>query len=295
MYNKYKQEPNFNNEDIYVSITHLENGTFIAKVIDFNKGNSSVFNGGNSYDGQGALIYVCAVLVIYGFSIFLMIGSLIKKSMSDHGVSVYMKNMDTLRRVERRQAKFKTRMAISNKHAKNNKRFDRAIFGGSGKSESYTELDLPQLCILAEGSNEKVNDTVDMLDETTNRESISSISLPVQIDLSHRDKVNTHTILCEVNDDAHFDNEFEETNINHSALPPRDLPEVVVDFTDETDENQIGDNFDCSVVSAFILPTLPAKVEIHSSVIEGFGRRMSSSSILQLKPLFETDEESILV
>ena len=60
-----------------------------------------------TYDGQGALYYVVAVLCMYAFSIILMIGSSIKKSKQDVGVNKYMKGMDKLRKIERRQQKFR--------------------------------------------------------------------------------------------------------------------------------------------------------------------------------------------
>ena len=55
------------------------------------------------YDGRGALYYVVIVLSIYAFSIILMIGSSIMKSQDDNSISKYMKGMDKLRNIEKRQ------------------------------------------------------------------------------------------------------------------------------------------------------------------------------------------------
>lgn len=48
-------------------------------------------------DDQGALIYVTAVLFIYSFSIFFMIGSLAVKSDHDHVVTQYTEEMEKIR------------------------------------------------------------------------------------------------------------------------------------------------------------------------------------------------------
>ncbi len=75
-----------------------------------------------AYDGEGALYYVIAVLFMYALSIILMIGSLIKKSKQDNGMSKYMEDLDKVRKVERRQLKYKSRLAMHN-----NKKVARAI------------------------------------------------------------------------------------------------------------------------------------------------------------------------
>ena len=75
-----------------------------------------------AYDDEGALYYVIAVLFMYAFSIILMIGSLIKKSKQDNGMSKYMEDLDKVRKVERRQLKYKSRLAMQN-----NKKVARAI------------------------------------------------------------------------------------------------------------------------------------------------------------------------
>ena len=94
-------------------IVMVDNRTFYASVIGKNKTlhDLNLFHK-RPYDGEGALYYVVAVLCIYAFSIILMIGSVIKKSKHDNGVSKYMKGMDRIRRMERREQKFKIRVAV---------------------------------------------------------------------------------------------------------------------------------------------------------------------------------------
>ena len=67
------------------------------------------------YDDTGALYYVIAVVLMYGCSIVLMIGSSIKKSKNDNGVRKYMKDLDKIKRLARRQEKFKARLLMYGK------------------------------------------------------------------------------------------------------------------------------------------------------------------------------------
>ena len=97
-------------------IQHVDNDTILASLVG--PGNTSVLEAvayrrqDGPYDSVGALYYVVAVVFLYGFSIILMIGSLIKKTEADHGVSKYMSDLDKIRRLERRQQKYKTRLAM---------------------------------------------------------------------------------------------------------------------------------------------------------------------------------------
>lgn len=187
MYNKFRHVNT--NDNIFIRLTYVENDTYMAKVLDngaIDKNTSALYS--TNKDDRGALIYVCVVLVIYGFSIFLMIGSLIKKSMADHGVHSYMKNMDTLRRLERRQAKFKARLAIQNKKAKNNYRFDRAIFGGSGKSNPNGDVLNPYLDNLCSDEVTVMIDTIsnDSPKPKKHLNRSSSITLPIQTNVETR-------------------------------------------------------------------------------------------------------------
>ena len=94
-------------------VVMVNNRTFYASVIGKNKTLQSLnFFEKQPYDDTGALYYVVVVLCIYAFSIILMIGSVIKKSKHDNGVTKYMKGMDKIRRMERREQKFKIRLAV---------------------------------------------------------------------------------------------------------------------------------------------------------------------------------------
>ena len=101
-----------NNSFWLITKTDKENSTFLDYP-PFKKG---------AYDDEGALYYVIAVLFMYAFSIILMIGSLIKKSKQDNGMSKYMEDLNKVRKVERRQLKYKSRLAMQN-----NKKVARAI------------------------------------------------------------------------------------------------------------------------------------------------------------------------
>ena len=105
-------------------VERVDNDTFLATLVS--QSNTSHFYATRSYDDEGALYYVVAVVFIYGFSIILMIGSLIKKNKADNGVSKYMKDMDKVRRMERRQQKYQTRLAMSAAGG-NSRRASRAI------------------------------------------------------------------------------------------------------------------------------------------------------------------------
>lgn len=116
---------------LQLRVHRLDNGSFIATFLNgqqngqFPSGNTSLdnlfhLNGtqgslNGDYDDVGALYYVVAVVFIYGFSIILMIGSLIRKSNTDRGMNIYMKGLDKVRRLERRQQKFKVRMFMHNR------------------------------------------------------------------------------------------------------------------------------------------------------------------------------------
>ena len=99
-------------QQLELQIVQLQNKSWIAVLLESENSTASTEA---PYDDQGALYYVVAVVMIYGFSIILMIASFIKKSRHDNGLSKYMEDMDKVRQLERRQQKFKTRMAMQNK------------------------------------------------------------------------------------------------------------------------------------------------------------------------------------
>ena len=98
-------------ESYHIEITRFPNNTFTASLMNdgVNFNNSSL---DHDYDDNGALFYVVAVIALYGCSIFLMIASLIKKRDKDNAVTKYMQDIDKIRRLELRQQKYKTRLAM---------------------------------------------------------------------------------------------------------------------------------------------------------------------------------------
>ena len=137
------------NDKIRIKISHYANGTYYAHVIDLN-GNVTSDDTTSEYasDDKGALIYVCVVILMYALSIILMIVSLSNNNRkSDQGVSKYMKDMDKLRRLERRQLKFKTRLAMQKKRVRNILGADSAILANI--QEQSPSVDKPQEQVLS--------------------------------------------------------------------------------------------------------------------------------------------------
>lgn len=96
------------NDNAYrLHIQRIDNETFMASVIGPGNDTSvlEVLHGKQHYDDSGALTYVVAVLFLYGFSVFFIIASLVKKTAADHGVSTYMSDLDKIRQLEGKQRK----------------------------------------------------------------------------------------------------------------------------------------------------------------------------------------------
>ena len=92
-------------EEIRVKIVRIVNGTFHARIYQVN--DTSASSDANE-DYTGALVYVCVVIFIYGFSIIFMIASLsLKDRHEDRGLNNYIKDFEKLR-VQRRQKTYKT-------------------------------------------------------------------------------------------------------------------------------------------------------------------------------------------
>lgn len=307
MYVKHRGVSSLNTE-VHFSITRLDNGTFIASILETKShGINGTGSGLRDYDDEGALIYVCAVIFIYAFSIILMIGSLIKKNMQDHGVSKYMKDIDKLRQLERRQEKFKTRMAIQ-------KRFrkiwgsDRG-FGGSNRSEGHSMVGT------CDSLASVFTDVTPNNKEPLTHDRSTTLSLPLQLspainsadsDKSHQrshscgaDVEKEQNILVEGGkENSRKHGSSSPTVLQQTSQPGRDIPEVTVDLCEKGTVDKHSKLLDTSVVSAFVLPTPPANVEQNqpcSPKLDMFGRKMSSSSLVQLQPLLEADEEAIIV
>ena len=98
-------------------LSHLPNGTIIANILEYrpgqNNSNDTSQSDVDEYDDQGALFYVIVVVLIYGCSIVLMIGSSMKKSRDENLGHKYMQDLDRIKRLERKQEKFKTRLMMT--------------------------------------------------------------------------------------------------------------------------------------------------------------------------------------
>lgn len=105
------------NNGIILKLIRVNNNTFIARNFELFNPNDLERNGteaynSQGYDSNGALIYVCVVLLFYAFSIVLMIGSSMKRGLSEDRISRYGKDIEQVHRLERRQEKYKTRLAM---------------------------------------------------------------------------------------------------------------------------------------------------------------------------------------
>ena len=135
-----------NQDELHFHIHKLDNVSFVATFVGGAADNltdisrNGRFPEAKVYDNEGALYYVIVVIFIYGFSIILMIGSLIKKS-DDTGVSKYMKEMERLRSVERRQQKFMTRMAMHHHMGSSRHKRTPSLIRNYGASTTGTKPD----------------------------------------------------------------------------------------------------------------------------------------------------------
>lgn len=88
------------NLGLRVRINRLDNGSYAVSVVEHfplhnnTSDDLTIVNSTgpiNQYDHTGALYYVVAVVFIYGFSIILMIGSLIRRNQHDRGMVTYIR------------------------------------------------------------------------------------------------------------------------------------------------------------------------------------------------------------
>ena len=293
--------PFSSDNDIHLSIHKLENGTFIAKIhqpVDIF--NTTRFNSTtDDYDSKGALVYVCAVIFIYGFSIILMIASLIKKSMSDHGVSKYMKDIDRVRQIARRQEKFKTRLAMQKKHGRISLASDRKHKGHTSRrlAETFFAQCESHRKNLSDKRSRSVNYALEPQCFTASEKTMAPRSKSCDAD-TFQIKFHSNTAYSENNTD---------TNLSIDTGSDIDVPEVKLDLCQRDESGALVENtrstddtaIDCSVVSAFILPTLPGNATVGSLYPHGSNisesPRLSISSVNQLQPLLEKDEDAIIV
>ena len=115
-----------NSDGLRLQVQRLDNGTFIATFLlgvngsESERSLESLLNPARpDYDDRGALYYVIVVICIYGISIILMIASLVRKNTKDNGIVNYMKDIDKVRQLERRQQKYRTRLMMQKKKPKN--------------------------------------------------------------------------------------------------------------------------------------------------------------------------------
>ena len=211
------------NSPVKFHVVMVDNRTFYASVIGKNKTLQSVnFLQRPPYDDTGALYYVVVVLCIYAFSIILMIGSVIKKSKHDNGVTKYMKGMDKIRRMERREQKFKIRVAVlgranSHRTAKTKKLFS--------ETASKDNVDLKNKVEMAEMPEK---DQITISDES---------SCVMQNQSNQKEKVIDSNIVDKVEEiSIDMENECNQctksSNVSKSSQPPNyDDPEGGVRVT----------------------------------------------------------------
>lgn len=96
-----------------LKIQDIGNETLIASFQS--NPNSSLNAYKRNEDSVGALYYVCVVVVIYGFGIILMIGSVINKGKQDKSFRKYLSDMDKVKRLEKKEEKIKTRLLMQKK------------------------------------------------------------------------------------------------------------------------------------------------------------------------------------
>ena len=78
---------------LLLEVEAIGNDTFRARFED-NRTFAWGLHNKHDKDDTGAMYYVVAVVLLYGLSIIFMIGSVIKKSKQDHGLSKYMRDLD---------------------------------------------------------------------------------------------------------------------------------------------------------------------------------------------------------
>ena len=115
-------------------IDKVNNDTFQATVVE----NNEVYRNSTITDDDhlGELYYVVVVLSVYAFAIVMFIASFVKKSGQDHGISIYMRDLEKVKRLEKRQEKFRFKLQMVHKDRKHRILGDnRAIVEGRRSSE----------------------------------------------------------------------------------------------------------------------------------------------------------------
>ena len=188
----------------FLTIKQLVNDTYIAKIVSDREQNSTTLTKASTYDDTGALYYVVAVVLMYGFSIILMIGSSVKKSKQDHGVHKYMKNLDKIKRLERRQEKFKARLLMYGKRS-------RKVLG-SDRAEVVLEMENPSVENPSAENALAENVSVDA-------QTLDTVVLTPDEDREITDQVKTE-ICDEINNDKTQSEKEEGCNGEDGAVEP---------------------------------------------------------------------------
>ena len=93
-------------------LTPYNNNSFIGEIIQTNGSRQHKLP---DYDNEGAVYYVLAVILMYGCSILLMIGSSIKKTKHDNHINTYMKELEMMGQLQRKQDTFRTKLQMHQK------------------------------------------------------------------------------------------------------------------------------------------------------------------------------------
>lgn len=143
-------------DGIRLRVKKLNNGTFLATLLGRQEmGNLSDLNDifpktRRESDPAGALYYVVAVILMYGFSIILMIGSLIRKNKQDQQAHVYLKDMTKVRRLEKKLETNKTRLVMQHVHTSQTKVKQLQGTAKSAHSDALALIKAPEDGLLGE-------------------------------------------------------------------------------------------------------------------------------------------------
>jgi hypothetical protein len=97
-------------------ILSSQNNTMIGELLGNHSATVADAEKPQDYDSSGAAYYILAVIFMYGCSIVMMIGSFVKKKSSpDHSGVKYMKDLQTLEKLQLQQEKFRTKLQMHQK------------------------------------------------------------------------------------------------------------------------------------------------------------------------------------
>ncbi|CAH1776120.1 unnamed protein product [Owenia fusiformis] len=161
----------------------LHNSTYIATVLNNDGTNAqkgyTIGEGKyghvyyNSDDDVGALYYVVAVVLIYGLSIVLMIGSHIRKNKMDKRISSYLKEMSYVRKRERRDQLYQV--------AQTNNKLD-LIYEETGRRKSHIHKPVIPGDIVCMGTNADTGEYAQREEEVDNSPSVSDNAQSLEAD-----------------------------------------------------------------------------------------------------------------